>query len=115
MDAGQHGADHRQAEEQSLFKFGEGLRQAPDLFEDFARGLDRWARSGEEDQPLTEAVTAQIRAAAAVVRGLGTDSAEWYGSYRRSHESDVTRTEAPRKGSRTVEKKADVTAYERDA
>jgi hypothetical protein len=103
------------ADDRSLFAAGRGLQQYPGGFEAHAKALEDDAASMEDNTPMTHAVIEQMRAAAAVLRGMAADSAEWHSAYQRHHEHDIARTETPRRGSLAAERAADVTAYERDS
>lgn len=100
-------------DDQSLFAAGAGLAAAPGAFEEFARQL-RVYRASLEETPMTKAIIDQIDQAAVVVSRLGSDSESWHGSYRRAHEADIQRVEAPRGGSHSVEQKADNRAAQND-
>jgi hypothetical protein len=110
---GQQGAP-RPREEGSLLAWGETLKSVPPSLEEYARRLEAIARSGRESHVVSEAVTEQIAAAAAVMRRLGADSEGWFPAFNHHHETDRARVETPRHGSRAAERNADVTAAERD-
>jgi hypothetical protein len=110
----QSGNGPHYADDQSLFKAGQGLKAAPEKFNEFARELAAWARQLREDQPMAEAVPDQIEAAVQVIKALGADSEAWHATYRHGNAVDIDRAETPRRGSHAVEAKADVTAYRRD-
>jgi hypothetical protein len=105
---------HSGGEEESLFKAGDSLKAWPASFEELAASVSARARQIREEQPMAEAVPDAMEAAAAVLRALGADAEGWYSSYAAGNEADRARLETPRRGSRTVEGRADVRAAERD-
>jgi hypothetical protein len=101
-------------DDRSMFAYGRSLRHGPEAFEDFAKMLDEWAREGEDSQPVDISIPEQIRAAAQVIRSLGSDSTDWYANYRRREDAAEARMDAPARGSRAVEEKRDLGAARRE-
>ena len=104
----------RHTEDASLYRFGEGLKTAPEAISELAAAVEELARQAADDQPVSSAVSDQIRQVAVMLRRAADEAGGWHGAFRHHHDADIERVENPRKGSAHIEARADVSRALRD-
>ncbi len=100
---------HSVDDSESTYSFAQRLRRQPQVFEEFAAGLQILARQADMDHPVEAAVSNEINDAAARVTRVYHDSVTWFGLATGDTRGrrDQDRYHQPRKGPRQ-ETNADV-------
>lgn len=101
---------------ESTYAFGKRLGSIAEMLDEVVSGLAELGRQAEEDQPAGVNLCDEIKHVTAWVAGCADRARQWPAMFRNGpgNNRDVQRVEAPRKGSRNVESRADVGRAIRD-
>lgn len=109
-----HGGAAFGFQDKSLIGFGESLKQVPDEIDEMRIKYEAMATAAEEEQPIGNGVSEGLREMARLLAMAGQIGQELHPTYRNQNEADIERYENPRKGSHSVEGRADVQSAQRD-